>query len=138
MEIRNHPHFITESERLRLDDIGAAHHIPFESNKIFLIERERIPAREPLWDGRFRKVKGFAFNLNPLIEFLDCWNVVVRKWLNNYRHTQAFLTFPKPMMLISSTPCTALASSFAEQSAKEIMPFSPAKAPNTPLQETTP
>jgi hypothetical protein len=72
MEIRNHPHFTTESERLRLDDIDAAHYVPFESNKIFLIERERIPARKPLRDGRFRKMKGLSSSLNPLIEFLDC------------------------------------------------------------------
>ena len=79
MEIRNHSYCIMESECLRLHDIGTAHHIPFESDKIFLIERKRIPARKPLRDGRFRKMKGFSPSSNPLIKFLDCWNVVICK-----------------------------------------------------------
>src|SRR5262245_58267481 len=104
MVIRNHSHFITESERLRLDDIGAAHHVPFESNKIFLEEGERISTRKPLRNRRFREMKGFASSLNPLIEFLARFYVVARKWLNNYRHTQTFLTFP--ILSFSEHICT--------------------------------
>ena len=45
---------------------------------------------------------------------------------------------PAPMMPTSLTSCTAPASSFAEQSAEDVVPFRPAKAPDTPLQETAP